>query len=74
MNIALSLVLEKQNKADILGVRGIVYWRLYLQTNDDLYAVKAISDYDEAYKLTGYKIYENRINEMTEYIKSKFVE
>lgn len=74
LNIALSLVLEKQNKADILGVRGIVYWRLYLQTNDDLYAVKAISDYDEAYKLTGYKIYENRIDEMTEYIKSKFVE
>ena len=71
LNIALSLVSEKENKADILGIRGIVYWRMYLQTNDDLYAAKAIADYNEAYKLTNYQIYNDRIKEMSDYIKNK---
>lgn len=72
LNIALSLVDNECKKADILGIRGIVYWRLYLQTNDDLYAAKAIYDYSEAYKLTNNKLYDDRVKEMSDYIKSKF--
>ena len=75
---ALSLVLDPKEKADILGIRATANERRAFQelgANAGDLVSKALLDYEEAYKLSNQKMYQELKNQLitkiTEYVERK---